>query len=76
MSYLERGNSVTTFELSLMEAVFAVWSMLIFLVSVFPLTIKLEETVAFPVTVNSFPTSTLPVVTIPVVALYSNRGQS
>ena len=28
MSFFERGNSVTTLELSLMEAVFEVWSML------------------------------------------------
>jgi len=27
MSFLDRGNSVTTLELSLMEAVFEVWSM-------------------------------------------------
>jgi hypothetical protein len=77
MSFLERGNSVTTLELSLMEAVFEVWSMFTFETmfrsatfpvtvkssetKTFPVTVKFEETVAFPVTVKFEETVAFPV---------------
>ena len=68
MSFFDLGNSVTTLELSLREAVFEVWSMFTFETmfrsetfpvtvkssetKTFPVTVKFEETVAFPVTVK------------------------
>jgi hypothetical protein len=77
MSFFDLGNSVTTLEFNLMEAVFEVWSMFTFETmfrsttfpvtvkssetKTFPVTVKFEETVAFPVTVKSFPTETFPV---------------
>jgi hypothetical protein len=39
----------------------------------FPETVRFEDTVAFPETARSFPTTTLAVVTKPVVALLSSR---